>query len=160
MRYSHHQVQIKLINPNTILQWNINGVRSKYVELLTMIKEFNPKIIALQETKLEIGDPLKIKNYNNVYRTDRNRHGGGICIAVHNSIPSHEIKIKINLEIIACKIMFRNINLTICNVYFNKDAQVTLTELDKLKKLPSPILILGDINGKHPTWGAQHSDSQ
>ena len=99
---------------NSILQWNINGYRSKYLKLQGLIEEHNPKIIALQETKMEGKVPLRIKNYN-VYRKDRTNHGGGLCIAVHKSIPSHEVTITTNLEILACKVIFNNISVLIYN---------------------------------------------
>ena len=141
------------------MQWNINGFRSKYLELCNLITEYNPKVIALQETKVEVDVPIKIKNYN-VYRKDRTRHGGGVCIAVHNSIPSHQLEINTDLEIICCKIMLKDLNLTICNIYFNDGAIINTEKLDELNKLPPPLLIIGDINGKHPTWGSQTSDNR
>ena len=88
------------------MQWNINGYRSKSLHLQELIQKLNLKILALQETKLEADIPLKIKDFNKIYRKDRNRHGGGVCITVHNSIPSYEIKIKTDLEIIVIRVIF------------------------------------------------------
>ena len=120
----HTQDQLNTIPNPPILQWNINGFRSKNLGLLGLMQEISPAVVALQETKLEIGVPIKIKNYDQVYRRDRNCHGGGICIAIHNSIPSHEIVVNTNLEMVACRVMFRNKKITICNVYFNKDTKM------------------------------------
>lgn len=83
---------------------------------------------------------------------------GGVYIAVHNSIPSYEIKIDTNLEIVACRIVFRNNSLTLCNVYFNDKASITQDTLNILDTFPSPMLILGDVNAKHPAWGSRQSD--
>ena len=158
--FFHHQDQINKTPNSPILQWNINGVRSKHLGLLTIMQDINPAVIALQETKLNDGVPLSIKHFDKIYRKDRNCHGGGICIAIHNSIPSHEIALNTNLEMVACRVMFKNTNLTICNVYFNKDANISSEELDILNSLPPPVLLVGDINGKHPSWGAPTSNSR
>ena len=130
-------------NNNSILQWNCNGIRSKksYLEELTL--KYNLKILALQETKIEKNIPLTLKHFKNIYRRDRTNNGGGVCIAVHDSIPSYEIKFKTDLEIIACRVIFRNLQITICNVYFNKDTIISKEILDELKALPPPLLILG-----------------
>ena len=93
------------------MQWNINGVRSKQVGLQTFLQELNPKVIALQETKMEKNVPMKIKHFKNIYRNYRTNRGGGVCIAVHDSIPSYEIKIDTNLEIVVCRIVFKNNSL-------------------------------------------------
>ena len=156
----HPQDQITITPNPPILQWNINGVRSKDLGLLAIMQDISPAVIALQETKLDVHVPLIIKRFDKIYRKDRNCNGGGVCLAIHNSIPSHEIVINTNLEMVACRVMFRNTNLTICNVYFNKDANISSDELDIINSLPSPVLLVGDINGKHPSWGAPTSDGR
>ena len=103
---------------------------------------------------------MKIKDFDNIYRKDRDNSGGGVCIAIHNSIPSQPLKVDTNLEIVACRIMFKNYKLTICNVYFNNLADITSDTLDVINSLPTPILVLGDVNAKHPVWGSDHSDSR
>ena len=154
----HPQVQMNSIPNPPILQWNINGFRSKHLRLLDLMQEISPAVVALQETKLATDVPMKIKNFDKIYRRDRDCHGGGICIAIHNSIPSHEIVVITKLEMVACSVMFRNTKLTICNVYFNNDAIISLDELNVINSLPPPVLLLGDINGKHPSWGSPTSD--
>ena len=44
-----------------ILQWNINGFRSKHLRLLDLMQEISPAVVALQETKLATDVPMKIK---------------------------------------------------------------------------------------------------
>ena len=64
------------------------------------------------------------------------------------------------MEVIACRVIFKNRQITICNVYFNKDTIINKERLDELKALPPPLLILGDINAKHPAWGSDILDSR
>ena len=59
-----------------------------------------------------------------------------------------EIKYNINLEIIITKVMFKNVNLNVCNIYFPSE----MNELDRLlKEVPHPRLILGGMNSKQST---------
>ena len=95
-------------NNNSILQWNCNGIRSKKSYLEELIPRHNLKILALQETKMEKNILLTLKHFMNIYRRDRTNNGGGVCIAVLDSIPSYEIKIKTDLESIACRVILRN----------------------------------------------------
>ena len=148
------------MTPNSILQWNINGYRAKNLALLNILQEYSPKVIALQETKVDSDVYMKIKGFDNIYRKDRDNHGGGVCIAIHNSIPSQAIKVNTNLEIVACRVMFKNYKLTVCNVYFNNNADITYDALNIIKSLPTPILVLGDVNAKHPVWGSNQSDTR
>jgi len=43
-----------------IIQWNIHGYRYNYIELQTLIKIFNPLILALQETYITNFNSLPI----------------------------------------------------------------------------------------------------
>ena len=139
---------------NRILQWNINGCRGKMPKLEELIKDIKPKILVLQETKIMDNKPLYIKDYK-LYRKGRTNHGGGICTAVHVSLPSQLVLYNSNLEILVCKVMFKNTSLNICNIYFPSDVDVNISDLNKLiKDVPSPRLILGDFNAKHASWGS------
>ena len=72
-----------------IISVNVNGMVSKklYIELL--IHDSKPDIICFQETRLdsnihssELVDPDKFT----LFRKDRNRNGGGVCLAVSNDL--------------------------------------------------------------------------
>ena len=72
----HPQVQMNSIPNPPILQWNINGFRSKHLRLLDLMQEISPAVVAIQETKLATDVPMKIKNFDKIYRRDRDCHGG------------------------------------------------------------------------------------
>ena len=147
-----------LLVQNKILQWNINGCRGKLPKLEELIKDVKPKILVLQETKIADDKPLNIKNYK-LYRKGRTNHGGGICTAIHESLPSQVIPYNSELEILVCKVMLKDCSINICNVYFPNDVNVTLAELNRLiKEIPYPRLILGDFNAKHGSWGSEIRD--
>ena len=81
--------------------------------------------------------------------------GGGVCLAVHTQLPSTPLQLNTALEAVACTVYFCNFKLNICNVYFNEGADVSYNNLKLLiDSIPSPKLILGDVNAKHASWGS------
>ena len=141
--------------PVKILQWNLNGLQSRLPHLQALMSLETPNIMALQELKQRNENFIYFRNYT-VYKLCRNGNiGGGVCIAVHNNIPSVPLKVEGGLEAIACKVFLDNCILHICNVYFNEGANINSVTLNELiKSIPTPRLILGDINGKHHIWGS------
>ena len=70
---------------------NARTVKNKIAELQTLTEQFNPDIICITETWLEEGIQnanLGLKNYN-IFRRDRNLHGGGILNGVRNTLNSN-----------------------------------------------------------------------
>ena len=150
-----------VVEPRTtkILQWNINGLRSRFPRLQYLIEEFQPKILILQEHKLNDVYFNYFKGFDLYSFCRPVAGGGGVCIAVHKNIPSTRIHLQTNLEAVACKVFFNDFILHICNVYFNDDADINDTSLsDLIDSIPSPKLILGDFNAHHPSWGSQVGD--
>ena len=143
-----------------LLQWNLNGLQARLSHLQTLIYKENPKILILQELKKDENVNIYIKDFNKIYKKCRmDNIGGGVCISVHRSLPAISINLNTELEAVACKVFFKNSNLNICNVYFNNAAVINETTLsDLLKQIPSPRIILGDVNAKHHLWGSPISD--
>ena len=72
-----------------IMCLNINSILKHFDEIKIFLDEKKPHIMGLNETKLDssIGDDeLSIEGYSLV-RKDRNTHGGGVALYVHNDIP-------------------------------------------------------------------------
>lgn len=58
-----------------IIQWNMNGYLNNYNNLLLLINQYSPKIIALQGTQLHSISNIPIPiNYNFVYSTNSSTH--------------------------------------------------------------------------------------
>ena len=72
-----------------IMCLNIYSILKHFDEIKIFLDEKKPHIMGLNETKLDssIGDDeLSIEGYSLV-RKDRNTHGGGVELYVHNDIP-------------------------------------------------------------------------
>ena len=84
--------KLRLKNTNRVIigTLNINSVVSKLEHLREVIGNYLD-ILTIQETKLDESVPtaqLLIDGYNEPYRLDRNRCGGGVLIYVREDIPS------------------------------------------------------------------------
>ena len=76
------------LGPKKILQWNLNGLQARLSHLQFLISTENPMIIALQELKCNNNFNIYLRGYT-IYKLCRGvAGGGGVCLAVHNSVPS------------------------------------------------------------------------
>ena len=67
---------------------NINSIRNKFEILKSMLSEVLD-VLMITETKLDDSFPeqqFHIEGFNIPFRLDRNRHGGGLLLYVHNAI--------------------------------------------------------------------------
>ena len=90
------------------MQWNINGCRGKLHKLQELLQEVAPKIIVLQETKILDNKQFQLKNFN-MYGRGRTNHGGGLCTAIHESLPSQAVVFDSPLEILVSKVILKKI---------------------------------------------------
>lgn len=70
----------KIKNNLNIITWNARSIYNKIIEMTQTILDLKLDIVALCETHLDNKTPLKVQNFK-VYRKDRNRYGGGSCLA-------------------------------------------------------------------------------
>ena len=69
---------------------NVNGIRSKNLELLAYLDFHQPQIVAIQKTKIDssisTSELFPETCPYNVYRKDRNSKGGGVMLLIHRDI--------------------------------------------------------------------------
>ena len=97
------------------MYFNCRSILPKIDELAALCSTNNPDIVCLVETWLcgnILNNELYIPNYS-IIRHDRNRHGGGVAIYIHNSI-KYQILMTgpANLELLVVS-LFRN-NFKLC----------------------------------------------
>lgn len=136
-----------------VIQWNCRGYHSNYEDILSLIHNFRPYSIALQETMQ--ARPLKSpRNYHIYSQNDqRSTAGQGLAILVRNDIASNQIQISTNLNAHAVTVHLHR-TVTICNLYVPPHHQLALRDLENLvSQLPTPFLLMGDFNARHSLWG-------
>ena len=81
---------IKFVSGLKFSSINVNGIRSKKLELLAYLDFHQPQIVAIQETKIDssisTSELFPETCPYNVYRKDRNSKGGGVMLLIHKDI--------------------------------------------------------------------------
>ena len=150
-------------NKLTIAHLNINSITSanKIDELEQFVMTNNVKILALTETKLDrtVADSqYSINDFHPPLTRHRTRHGGGVALYVHKSLPVQRLSI---IEIgdeewVWAKIKTQHFNLLISCIYLppNLSADRLQSFLDTFTEAicqaqtysPTAIISLGDFN--------------
>ena len=104
-----------------IISWNLSSFHSKYELLQTLIYDFNPFAICLQETKLKSNHKTTIKNFD-IYRQDygSDHARGGVLIATSKLIQSERVNISSDLQAVAVRIHSKY-PYTLCCVYLHQN---------------------------------------
>ena len=126
----------------------------------------NIKIAAIQETKLDPKSKLPpFWNYA-VVRKDRNRHGGGLALLIHHSIPYSLVPLpratSPSLEQQAVKIKLADTDLLVINIYIppvNSCPERSNTSISHLLG-KSDRIILGDFNAHDQSWFSSIQDQR
>ncbi|GBN51919.1 putative RNA-directed DNA polymerase from transposon X-element [Araneus ventricosus] len=143
------------------VSWNCHGFRNKSSELKDIINSYKPACIALQETYIKDNDTVNIRDYSIFSNTSSSaRASGGVALAVANDIPSTCLNLNTNLQADAVRMHIKSL-ITICSLYLPPHQTIHQTELNNLiSQLPSPFLILGDLNSHSPLWGGTEMNSR
>lgn len=149
----------------TISQFNVEGVLNKKPLLLDFILNNNIDICLLNETWLREGNKFYIPNYNFITQHGYNGRGG-VGILIRNDLkytfvptPFYDF-----LQSVACVIHTAIGNITILCTYAPPDSEIrhfrgiTLRQL--LNNIPKPVIISGDLNAHHVTFGCMSNNTR
>lgn len=129
-----------------IIQWNINGSKTRFEHLKILQNELKPYILCIQETNFKQDTVSELKGYSNYQknRTNTENASGGVAIFTKNSILADEITLDTDLEAIAIKIKMPS-KVSIGNIYLPYSQPSNLPELKNIvNQLPKPFILLGD----------------
>ena len=104
---------------DSILQWNINGLKAKTNELKQLISQHNPFIVALNETRSNTPKIIienSFKNYSIYY--DSNLHQGNV-ILIRKDINYIPVSLNSCLNAIAIEIRINNHDVRVCSIYMS-----------------------------------------
>ena len=144
---------------HSILFFNARSIVNKIDHLHFLIAIHKPTIICITETWLHSDIPdffLSLVEYS-IYRKDRDTKGGGVCIAILNSIINTPIQTTIGTsEIVAVDVLISSIKLRVLCAYLapcnSSSPQDFLSALEGLIKTNSNFIILGDFNLPDVNW--------
>ena len=138
----------------SILQWNVRGYRSNYEYIQVTIKDIQPGVMCLQETFHGIQVLRGPSGYRAYFDSGpRAVAGTGLATLVRHDVPSYAVPINSPIATIAIRVR-TNMEHTICNAYANPEPRLNANELrDLVAQLPTPYLLLGDLNSRSRAWG-------
>ena len=146
---------------------NINSIRGKKLDLLAFLDVHNRHIVAVQETKIDssiaTSELFPETCPYNIFRKDRNLHGGGVMLLIHKDIPHMPLsELENDSESVWVKVFANKTSHYVASWYrppggSNEDFHLFGVQLDQIRnkhkgnKLPS-VHVLGDFNFKDIAW--------
>ena len=140
------------------LQWNCRSIRRKKHELIYLINQFKPVLLAISETWLVPGSIFRMPGFA-CLRDDRDDGWAGCALLVSRSIPFSQIQIPVHsseLHIVAVKAF----KFSFVSCYIPHPNSRIITELNTiLSSIPGPLIVSGDFNCHHTMWGSHNIDT-
>ena len=150
-----------------LISININSIRGKKLDLLAFLEVHQPHVVAIQETKndssIATSELFPETCQYNVFRKDRNLHGGGVMLLIHKDIPHMPLsELENDSESVWAKIFANKTSHYVASWYrqpggSSEEFQLFRDQLDHIRtkhkgnKLPS-VHVLGDFNFKDIAW--------
>ena len=143
-----------------IIQWNLRGYRAQYPSLLQLIQSHHPSVVCLQETMLGNFTPSGPSGYSleSFSPSHSGVPGDGLAFLFRRDVPYCLVTLSTSLQAFAFRTGTQP-QVTICNIYISPNESFSAAQLtDLTRQLPTPFILLGDLNSKSPTWGCGDLD--
>lgn len=86
------------------------------------------------------------------------RAHGGVASLVHDSLLSTEVPLQTDFQTVCVQVHLPSLTLTVCNIYIPPGLTISADELlGLINQLPSPFMIVGDVNAHSPLWGSSRT---
>lgn len=145
------------MDPVSIVQWNVKSLRARKSELLHLVSKFRPSVIAVSETWLKPGTQFRISGFA-CLRDDRIDGHAGSGLFVRRNLPFTQIPLPSHssaFNIVAIRIF----DISFLSIYIpHPNSSLIPDILLMISSVPSPIIMLGDFNAHHTSWGSGHCD--
>jgi ribonuclease HI len=146
-----------------IINWNCRGFKQNIDEIKMMLRDFNPMALCCQETYFKPNNTIEFRQYNSYHVHSQavdGRASGGVSVLIKKTIPHRQIILDTNLQAVAVLLSLHKA-VTICSIYIPPRYQLDSRELDDLvNQLPSPFILLGDMNAHNINWGNTNTNSK
>ena len=136
-----------------ILSLNVRSLLPKFDEFCLVCASLSPDIICVSETWLSQDIPdneIALINYQ-LFRKDRNRHGGGVLLYIHSNIFAVPLKLSCDLELLLVSVKVFNQTFTLGSYYRPPSLLNGVSDLvEVLSSIPPEsiqnLIIAGDFN--------------
>jgi len=144
-----------------LIQWNCQGISTSKEDLIKLIDQYKPLVIAIQETFLGNNFMINLPGYNAIVKQGHynNRFHGGVVLFIHNECPYTTLDIDSQYQVVAARVSINRIQcVTVASVYIPGREAISVASMNALlDTLPQPRVLLGDFNAHHSVWGAQRT---
>ncbi|KAJ8865475.1 hypothetical protein PR048_033781 [Dryococelus australis] len=144
---------------NVILTWNARSILPRLPEFLGLLARFRPLLVGLSETWLTAAQRFSIPGYV-VHRADRSAPRGGVALLVRSDV-QHYFRLSprhLPLETVAVRVTGVARPFTAVAVYLPPHRAFPRAALEALLGMDSSVLLFGDFNCRHVSWGCPCSD--
>ena len=126
-----------------LIQWNLNGMSSRYCFLQKLIHDYEPELLCIQETNFKGSSCIQLKNYNIFYknRVICERASGGVAIYVHNRYTASIINLNTNLEATAVQVLINDKKIHNCKSYLI----INMLSMCTKNTIPNPTSSISNI---------------
>jgi len=144
-----------------IISWNAHSLQAHPRELKHYLSKTRklPDIICVQETWLKADSKFEIPGYSREMKCRKDTRGGGVATFILNEIKYLVDGMPSDVEGLAIKIQTNGTELTIVNLYLPPNADVSAATISEILGKTN-VIICGDLNAKHPLWGASEEDER
>ena len=151
-----NDLKCKAVNQPIFAFLNINSVRNKFCEIEPALTGGLLDFLAIGETKLDGSFPdqqFTIDNFQ-MYRKDRNQHGGGLLVYVRSDLPSRRVPEleTTQVETLTIELIIEKTKWLLISAYKPPSLSDLCfvdefsTLLDKVFSLSDNVVVLGDLN--------------
>jgi hypothetical protein len=143
-----------------ICHLNITSARLHRDELLARYSDYD--LISLNETNVHPTQKFNLPNFS-LFRFDRlDRKGGGVIIAVKDTIRCHEVinKSDKSNEIVAVNIELKGKLHLFASIYTPPQEKLNLELFEQIYQLNNNSIVLGDLNAANETLGSNKTNSK
>jgi hypothetical protein len=151
-------------NGFSLLLYNISSLRMNLEDLIGYISTSYPNIWALTGLHFNDDANYQLASYFKSRYTIYYQHGsnsfGGVCLAIAREVP-HRIVSQFNNinNVIVADVFNSNKKYTVAVVYSPPSEEVPINILSRLHRYNRNLILIGDLNARHPNWHDVASNS-
>lgn len=145
-----------------VMHWNCQGIttNSAITQLENFIRNKNIDVVLLNETFLKPHHKIKIGGFK-IYRRDRISHGGGVLMAVRNTIDHCLLPFDRtdHIENLSISISVNQKTVILTSAYSPRYTTKFSNDISVLTSKTKEFFIFGDFNALHTSWNCSSNNS-
>ncbi|GJQ69637.1 hypothetical protein Trydic_g19879, partial [Trypoxylus dichotomus] len=142
-----------------ILHWNCDSISTKVEELTAVARGEGIHVILLNELRITDRFRLRIRGYVPYVLRNNNAHGG-VAALIREDVPHRRVELRDvrlqNAEAVAVQL---EDNTVLVALYNSPQRRLPLDELEAIFALGRKVVLAGDFNATHATWGCHRNNA-